>query len=810
MSEEHHQENREVTGADALYDFDPCPVCRNFDPKLAPQVHKYDETIFSLEPFGFTLGVKVQDPTSIWPHIQGELQDIQVEEKPNDNAPLYEIDRSLLDVSKQASQGCRACDVLLRAFIFSWTRSENTDPKQRSGKEYDEVVPSLYLHALFSPGRNVLVNITTRNKGSRSVDRLDVLQYQLFALPNKPNPWSIVGRLADSPGNVLNDGFRGMVQSWIQKCADEHPHCGGLTPAKMPRRLVNVGVGDGDVYLEEDIPRLAPYIALSHCWKFSEPLKMTRSRLKRIGTSISLEELSPTLRDAVRVARWLAVQYLWIDSLCIIQDDAKDWQEQSVQMGNIYRQSYFTIAAHVDVKAPSATHGCFLERKHFYELSHQDGLGQECSTLVRGDFTHTEDPITPLTLTGRGWCYQERLLASRIVHFRPCEISFECFDGTRCECEALLPQGSLPWPRRPYESVKHGFGEYASIAEPAGHSSPDRDAWMAWYAIVSNYATTDFTFKTDRLPALASTASRMPQRVFGSYRAGLWTKELICELLWRRSYNKKRFRDKPYVAPNFSWASGTGPIQLWNPWKEFGEPCHLAMATIHEVHCELETLETFGQVRDGTIRLSGRVSPVRLQIPFLQRISWALKAIPWMQRVEWLPRASEMCKQFCYKLRRFARKLDEYPALHFGRAYIRKLAEKFNHNGGDTTVDVTLLPRMDKPPGDLDRWSGTATSDTEEDSSRIVWESLVAVELATWISGFSTIDDNEDGYIRVGCLLLAPSRRMNGAYDRVGHIEFRKGIKKHELAQSDDGREGDLRRLNDCFAACEQKELVVA
>ncbi|KAI1098476.1 heterokaryon incompatibility protein-domain-containing protein [Jackrogersella minutella] len=585
----------------------------------------------------------------------------------------------------------------------------------------------------------------------------------------------------------------------------------------MPKRLLDVGSGNMEIRLEQDITNPSPYIALSHCWQFSQPLKMTKDRLKQRGTSIHLEELSPTLRDAVQIARWIGIQYIWIDSLCIIQDDLKDWQEQSVQMGNIYRQSYFTIAAHVDMNSPSPTHGCFLERKTFYEFTHQDDSDRNYHTLVRGDFTHTEDPVTPISLTGRGWCYQERLLASRIIHFRPGEISFECFSNTTCECEALLPHDHLPWPRQPYESVKEGFAEYARVVEPDGDSAlSDANneldagkAWMAWHDIVSNYATSAFTFKTDRFPALASVASRMPKRVFGSYLAGLWTKELISELLWRRSYNVLRFRDKPYVAPSFSWASGSGSIVLWSPWKELGGPYHLPLARVLEVNRELVTPEPFGQVRDGSIRLSGRVAPVKLRIPFLQRMYWILKPIPAMQRVEWLDQASEIPQWFCYKLRGFAWKLDHYPSLHFARDYVRHFAESLNTHKSTTVAEIAQLTRGDKSLNDLDGWTCSATSDTEEDSARMVLENLIAIELATWTPDFAAIENNDNGRVEVGALLLAPSRRRKGAYDRVAHIHFLRDIKEDDRVRIEDGREENLRRLNDCFAGCEEREIVI-
>ncbi|KAI1213284.1 heterokaryon incompatibility protein-domain-containing protein [Annulohypoxylon truncatum] len=751
---------------------EPCPVCRDFDPDLAPRVTKVNQTIFSPDPFGLTLGVKSSDPDCpIFSQLnEAEVEETQAEEGSSGEPPLYEIDKSVSEVWAQAREGCKSCQILFMALFFSWKTSDAIEPDQRSEKAFQEAVQSLYLHVMLSPGRKVRVDVTTRDGGRISVSRTDVISYELFALANKPSPWNIIGRLKSSPVSVLNDQYRDFVEKWISECADEHLYCGPLTPATMPKRLLNVDPRNGDIiFLEEDIAGRAPYITLSHFWKISQPLRMTHDRLNRLGVTIHLDELSPTLRDAVRIARWLDIQYLWIDSLCIIQDDAKDWEEQSVQMGNIYRQSYFTIAAHVATNNASPTHGCFLERKHFREISHQDDSGTTCSTVVRGDFAHEDDPITPDALTGRGWCYQERLLASRIIHFRPKEITFECFAGTKCECDELLPHGSDPMGSRPYKSFKEGFAEYATIVEPYEGSAADilnglnaQKAWLAWRDMVANYATTDFTFKADRLPALAGVAGRMPKQAFGSYVAGLWTGELVSELLWRRSFNVKRFRDKPYIAPSFAWASGSGPITWWNPCQRPGESGLLVLAKVLDVSCELATSEPFGQVRDGSIRLSGRVAPVRLRIPFLQRISWILKLSPRMRRIEWLTKASGITHWFCVKLRQFAWKLNNYRVLHPARDLVRYLVENIDGDENDTVARIAQLVRKDRPFGDLNGWVGNATSDTEEDSPRMVLENLVAIELAAWSKNFSEIENGNTGRIEVGALLLAPSKGRKG------------------------------------------------
>jgi hypothetical protein len=96
--------------------------------------------------------------------------------------------------------------------------------------------------------------------------------------------------------------------------------------------------------LETNGSRIGYYIALSHRWGGDFTLKTTNSTLSQRLKDFCLEDLPRTFRDTVLVAKALGIMYLWIDSLCIIQDDRKDWLEQSTKMGSIYMNSTFTIA----------------------------------------------------------------------------------------------------------------------------------------------------------------------------------------------------------------------------------------------------------------------------------------------------------------------------------------------------------------------------------------------------------------------------------------------------------------------------------
>ena len=92
----------------------------------------------------------------------------------------------------------------------------------------------------------------------------------------------------------------------------------------------------------------ATYVALPHCWGESDkvpPYCTTQGNISDRQVKLSIAELPLTFRDAVKVTRGLKVQYLWIDSLCIMQGEGEDWKEESKRMEDVYTSAHCTIAA---------------------------------------------------------------------------------------------------------------------------------------------------------------------------------------------------------------------------------------------------------------------------------------------------------------------------------------------------------------------------------------------------------------------------------------------------------------------------------
>ena len=213
-----------------------------------------------------------------------------------------------------------------------------------------------------------------------------------------------------------------------------------MSTAALPIRLIDVGNIDPEILRLYHCKRkeTLKYAALSHCWgklavehkrQFCTTDDNFEARLNRFNFS----DLPKTFRDAVQVTRELGIQYLWIDSVCIIQENKKDWEHEAKRMEGIFAMAYCTIAA----TSASNSNAGFLERNDRREFVHaQDALGRQfylCTNI--DDF---DNDVGEAALNKRAWVMQERVLSRRTIHFSANQVYFECGKGVYCESFTTL------------------------------------------------------------------------------------------------------------------------------------------------------------------------------------------------------------------------------------------------------------------------------------------------------------------------------------------------------------------------------------
>ena len=202
----------------------------------------------------------------------------------------------------------------------------------------------------------------------------------------------------------------------------------------LPTRVVDVGDKESsNIRLFCDTRgKTGKYLALSHRWGSpaqNRKFCTEKNNIKRYEEGVSIVDLPNTFRDAIHVTRCLGVQYLWIDSLCIIQDDAKDWEEESKRMEQVYSSAYATIAA----SCASGTDDGFLKPRISRQCVTKTNPASGSTFYLCNAIDNFDNDVEHGELNKRGWILQERALSRRTIYFTEKQTYWECGEGVRCE-----------------------------------------------------------------------------------------------------------------------------------------------------------------------------------------------------------------------------------------------------------------------------------------------------------------------------------------------------------------------------------------
>ncbi|KAI1869869.1 uncharacterized protein JN550_005459 [Neoarthrinium moseri] len=313
------------------------------------------------------------------------------------------------------------------------------------------------------------------------------------------------------------------------------------------------------------------YACLSHCWGKTRSKRITtKETLEANSTGITLSELPQTFKDAIEVARALHVRYLWIDSMCIVQDDKIDWEHHVKIMAGIYANAYITLAA----GASSDDDGGFFRespprfsKPHSFKIA-DSNCEYEIFLRIRLPHPDEEDwpggPVMPLMT--RGWVFQERLLSRRFLCFAVNEIMWECLDDVACSCS----------------TSQHGFNARFTHELPAllncaatkyffAHLSTlhDNKLFSFWRDMVEAYSQRQISFPSDKLPALDGIRQVIGRAITGrgisdTYLFGSWAESLADDLLWSNDWYDRTAGYRQCEAPSWSWISAAEGSVSWS------------------------------------------------------------------------------------------------------------------------------------------------------------------------------------------------------------------------------------------------------
>ncbi|KAI0835345.1 heterokaryon incompatibility protein-domain-containing protein [Hypoxylon sp. FL0890] len=413
------------------------------------------------------------------------------------------------------------------------------------------------------------------------------------------------------PGSAEN---LALARRWLEECLHSHPNC-WTEQSSMPMRILRVDKigtsGEFEVFIEHTHDKVQPFAALSYCWGGDQPYKTTRSRMKSMKSDslrLPYEKLARSVQDAIKVTLGLGLKYLWVDALCIIQDDDGDKVEQIAEMPRIYNQACVTIVA---ARSDRAVMG-FLDE---IDLAKTTRLSvklpfrcpDQTGTLGSAYITYIEDSREPEPIHFRAWTLQERYLSNRYLEFGRNQMRWTCASsGTKDGyCDGWKREDSDSAPTHVlfiYRELQQDLEDMASRGSSAEWIA--EWIWGRWDAMVHHYTPRKLSVLTDRSLAISGIAQVFGSHIKDDYLAGLWKSTLPSFLCWQVTLDEHERLPRPvdYQGPSWSWTGINGPVNFI-----FARSCERdCRAVLLDVDIQLvNAYAKYGSVRRGILTLKG-------------------------------------------------------------------------------------------------------------------------------------------------------------------------------------------------------------
>ncbi|KAF2731285.1 HET-domain-containing protein, partial [Polyplosphaeria fusca] len=374
-------------------------------------------------------------------------------------------------------------------------------------------------------------------------------------------------------------------------CRESHDACNRLRKhGVLPTRLIDIGTEDSpnprlvlSRTISDSSKEHAAYMTLSHKWGSAPFLVLSWHNLKEFQEALPMEQVPKTFRDAIYFAHCCGARYLWIDSLCIIQDSTEDWQIEASTMHTVYSNSYLNIAAS-ESENPSeglrAAKFADLEQPMRFLFQHGAFEGvYSCHYETLSDLEGTN------SLSQRGWVLQERLMSPQTIHFTS-TVTWECREIFASQ---LYPEGKEGTLEKIRYSMRIGSVE---------------NRHLLWTMAIQNYSRCTLTKTDDKLVAISGIARTLQALHQNDYLAGLWRDNLVEGLMWVPELDNDVFGygTTCHLAPYWSWASVDGPVSMaFSIWHK-----NLVFQVLEAKTTPLHG-DIFDQVKSEFIKLLGSI-----------------------------------------------------------------------------------------------------------------------------------------------------------------------------------------------------------
>jgi heterokaryon incompatibility protein (HET) len=421
------------------------------------------------------------------------------------------------------------------------------------------------------------------------------------------------------------------IKTWIVHCVDQHPECAQSRfhapyGSIIPTRLIDVGSPttlrfprlvkiQNQSQLQSTLQQggWSGYATLSYCWGKQYDVSCLLRRGNEEQYAQALPKLPKTIEDAIKICQRLGIKYLWVDALCIFQDEQEDWQNECARVGAYYQNAVFTIAASSSYENRG---GCLPYQRTIpltqWELDKTltEGAMQTPVSLDDTYFTayitfdrrfKIEIQLGPLYR--RGWVLQEIALSSRVLWFTTSTVFMEC----RHTCITKNPR---TYPATLNIAKRAQWRKQSLLL----YSTLDSSQWLK---IAEKYSRMEVTHEEDRLVALSGICKFIDPENEDQYLAGIWKKHLFDGLSWTlkkqdqyraaafgpSSISKSHGGDRASNhLPSWTWLSARGEVSFMGP-RCYSLDCVTKQPIVEHTYVELVSSDVHGQISAAFLQL---------------------------------------------------------------------------------------------------------------------------------------------------------------------------------------------------------------
>jgi hypothetical protein len=425
----------------------------------------------------------------------------------------------------------------------------------------------------------------------------------------------------------------------IKSCMSTHLRCRQSKSPTLPKRVLDISSDDfktvrlyePEFNRQEQRYEHGEYVALSHVWGTGKGLpKTTKETLQSQKKGIAWSTLPKAIQEAIVLTRALGFRWLWVDALCLIQDDLASKLDEGVEMGEVYGNAFLTIAA--TSALDSSSQPLFASIVPSFKIQAPDNRGSFSKVYVRDQPSHysfkapfdegahmndwelpfntSEEANVNTPLLKRAWAFVERLLSVRVLHLTKSEMILECRDGYQCECGRI---DDATFDSRTTDSIKQEFArliaeinrrgsfdgnitnnttdrvdsitsqfESTTLTDGAQEISHRREETLQlWSYIITEFTARSMTYSADRLLAISSIARLLSPALHSAYVAGQWTFSTM-GLLWYPNDSTACRKAKGYPGlniPSWSWASIEGSPVFFDTASAMDLACRVSFAS---------------------------------------------------------------------------------------------------------------------------------------------------------------------------------------------------------------------------------------